>query len=207
MHRTYWAGEDDRTAAAHDRADRAAYQTVYADPGRSRSVAAPTAGLHFTPELLAALAARGVERAEVVLHVGLGTFAPVECEFVEQHPMHAEWCHMPASTAAAIARCRARGGRVIAVGTTSARTLETFTPEELAAGQDLSRWTRILITPGHRWRNADGLMTNFHLPRTTLLALVASLFDGGAEELLRHYRQAVERRYRFFSFGDAMLVL
>ncbi len=200
-------GEDERASLAHDRDDRIAYQTVYADAGRSRSVAAPTAGLHFTPELLAALAARGVERADVVLHVGLGTFAPVECEYVEQHPMHAEWCEVPALTGSAIQRCRARRGRVIAVGTTSARTLESFTPEELNTGRDQSRWTRMLITPGHRWQNVDGLMTNFHLPRTTLLALVASLLDGGAPELMRHYRQAVERRYRFFSFGDAMVVV
>jgi S-adenosylmethionine:tRNA ribosyltransferase-isomerase len=201
------SGMDEGGVAARDREDRAAYQTVYADRALSRSVAAPTAGLHFTPELLAALAARGVERAEVVLHVGLGTFAPVEAEFVENHPMHAEWCHVRGATLEAVTRCRGRGGRVIAVGTTSARTLESVTEEEAAAGRDVSRWTRLLITPGHGWRNVDGLLTNFHLPRTTLLALVASMFDGGAPELIRHYRRAVEERYRFFSFGDAMLVV
>ena len=196
-----------------DAVDRAAYQTAYArPPGDARgagagSVAAPTAGLHFTPELLATLADGGVDRAEVVLHVGTGTFKPVEAEFVEQHPMHAEWCTVPAATSAAMARARASGGRVFAVGTTSARTLESFTDSELAGGADASHWTRMLITPGYTWRHIDGLMTNFHLPRSTLLAMVAALLPGGAAQLLDVYREAIARGYRFYSYGDAMLVL
>jgi S-adenosylmethionine:tRNA ribosyltransferase-isomerase len=209
-------------------ADSGSYQTVYAAPagvaGDERgarapagvpdgSVAAPTAGLHFTPELLARLAEAGVERAEVVLHVGAGTFKPVETEYVEQHPIHAEWCEVPASTARRLAAARREGRRVIAVGTTSARTLESIEPEELGdAGR--SGWTRLLITPGHRWRCVDGLMTNFHLPRSSLMALVAARLeragDGpgeGVRRLLALYAEAVRAGYRFYSYGDAMLVL
>jgi S-adenosylmethionine:tRNA ribosyltransferase-isomerase len=175
-------------------------------------VAAPTAGLHFTPGLLEALRSRGVERAEVTLHVGTGTFKPVEVEVVEEHPMHAEWCGVPAATGAAIDACRAAGGRVFAVGTTSARTLESFSPEELRAGAE--KWSRLLITPGFAFRNLDGLMTNFHLPRSTLMAMVASLLDersGGAGDgvarLKALYAEALSRGYRFYSYGDGMLVL
>jgi S-adenosylmethionine:tRNA ribosyltransferase-isomerase len=199
--------------------DRRDYQTVYADPTAAGSVAAPTAGLHFTPELLARLESMGVARAPVVLHVGTGTFKPVETEYVEQHPMHTEWCVCPAATARAIAQTRAAGGRVIAVGTTSARTLESFSPEQLAhaaaSGQDAQHATNLLITPGHRYRNLDGMMTNFHLPRSTLLAMVAALLDersgGGAGDglgrLLEAYRVALQERYRFYSYGDASLIL
>lgn len=192
-----------------DAVDRATYQTVYArgDTPNAGSVAAPTAGLHFTPELLATMAAKGVDRAEVVLHVGTGTFKPVETEFIEQHPMHAEWCTVPGATSAALARARAAGGRVFAIGTTSARTLESFTEAQLAGGADAVHWTRILITPGYRWRHIDGLMTNFHLPRSTLLAMVAALLPGGAAQLLDVYREAIARGYRFYSYGDAMLVV
>lgn len=229
----------DRHAHADDRADRLRYQTVLAaqgpavaperqhedDGGRSASIAAPTAGLHFTPELLARLAAAGVERAEVVLHVGSGTFRPVETETIEAHPMHAEWCRVPPQTREAIARARSRGGRVIAVGTTTARTLESFAAAAegdddlrrcVGAGQ-LPRdaepdWlsTRLLVTPGFRWRWCDGLLTNFHLPRSTLLAMVASRLDdppAGLVRLLDAYHTAVRERYRFYSFGDAMLIL
>ncbi|MGH7133707.1 MAG: S-adenosylmethionine:tRNA ribosyltransferase-isomerase, partial [Phycisphaerales bacterium] len=191
-----------------DAVDRAAYQTVYArgDELSAGSVAAPTAGLHFTPDLLAMLSAKGVDRAEVVLHVGTGTFKPVDTEFVEQHPMHAEWCTAPAATTAAMARARFSGGRVFAVGTTSARTLESFTQAELTPNADASHWTRILITPGYQWRHIDGLMTNFHLPRSTLLAMVAALLPGGAAQLLDVYREAIVKGYRFYSYGDAMLV-
>lgn len=185
--------------------DKARYQTVYADAGAAGSVAAPTAGLHFTPGLLERLRAGGVSRGEVVLHVGTGTFKPVETEYVEQHPMHAEWCRVPPETGALIAGAKRGGGRVLAVGTTSARTLESFTPAEVHAGA--AGWTRLLITPGYPWQTVDGLLTNFHLPRSTLMAMVASLLPGGVERLLEVYREAIAREYRFYSYGDAMLVL
>lgn len=186
--------------------DLAEYQTVYADPAQAHSVAAPTAGLHFTPELLESLRAMGVHTAEVVLHVGMGTFKPIESEHVEEHPMHAEWCTLPVTTARAIETARARGGRVIAVGTTTARTLESF-PELGAIVEDASVATRLLITPGHRFRNLDGLLTNFHLPRSTLLALVGAMFQGGVPRLLDLYKEAIAQGYRFYSYGDAMLVV
>jgi S-adenosylmethionine:tRNA ribosyltransferase-isomerase len=200
-----------------DEEDRAGYQTVYsrgAGAGDERgSVAAPTAGLHFTPELLARLEAMGVERAAVTLEVGLGTFKPVEAEFVEDHAMHAEWCVVPRETARAISRARGRGGRVIAVGTTSARVLESFASvEEMLERGEAGVSTRILITPGYRFRNVDGLMTNFHLPRSTLMAMVAAFVerDGAGDGVARLrgvYREALERGYRFYSYGDAMIVL
>jgi S-adenosylmethionine:tRNA ribosyltransferase-isomerase len=199
------AHPDDEAEAAHD---LETYQTVYADPARAGSVAAPTAGLHFTPRLLDELAGMGVRAAGVVLHVGMGTFKPVETEFVEQHPMHAEWCTLPAATARAILETRRAGGRVFAVGTTSARTLESF--DDLASiSEDVSMATRILITPGYGFRNLDGLMTNFHLPHSTLLAMVGGLLGGpdGLARLLGYYREAIAREYRFFSFGDAMLIV
>lgn len=184
-----------------DSADRVWYQTVFADePG---SVAAPTAGLHFTPELLTALETRGVARAGVVLHVGTGTFRPVETEFVEQHPMHGEFCRVPEDTVGAVAQARARAGRVVAVGTTSARVLESFASSGAAHEYE----TRLLITPGYPWRVVDGLLTNFHLPRSTLLAMVAALFPGGIEYVKTLYQEAIGRGYRFYSYGDAMLIL
>lgn len=182
--------------------DRARYQTVFArEPG---AVAAPTAGLHFTSELLASLMAGGVETAHVTLHVGEGTFAPVRVTDVEQHRMHAEHYVLPEATAAAIHRARARGGRVIAVGTTAARTLETCGRAGglVAAGEGESR---LFLYPGKRFGVVDALLTNFHLPRSTLLMLVAAF--AGREQILRVYRGAVEEGYRFFSFGDAMLVV
>jgi S-adenosylmethionine:tRNA ribosyltransferase-isomerase len=198
----------------NDDADRADYQTVYAresgDPGGDSggSVAAPTAGLHFTPELLAALARAGVGRAEVILHVGTGTFRPVETEFVEEHPMHEEWCGMTPEAVEAVRAARARGGRVIAVGTTAARTLESYAA---AIGEGSgpipgSLRTRLLVTPGYRWRWVDGLLTNFHLPRSTLMALVGAMVPGGVAGLKGLYAEAVRRGYRFYSFGDAMLI-
>jgi S-adenosylmethionine:tRNA ribosyltransferase-isomerase len=203
-----------------DSQDRAWYQTVYAR--EVGSVAAPTAGLHFTPDLLSRLQIAGVRRAEVVLHVGLGTFRSVQAEFVEEHRMHAEWARVPRATLEAIEQTRHEGGRVIAVGTTAARTLESFAegdPSE-STTRSVDSWfqTRLLITPGRPWRVVDGLLTNFHLPRTTLLALVAGLIDPreasdadqpppGVERLLEAYRHAVAGRYRFFSYGDAMLVV
>lgn len=202
-----------------DREDRERYQTVFArggaEGGESEgSVAAPTAGLHFTPGLLGALAARGVGRAEVVLHVGTGTFKPVEAEHVEEHPMHAEVCSMDAGAVEAVKRTRAAGGRVFAVGTTAVRTLESYAALD-EAGEALPERmaTRLLITPGYRWRWVDGVVTNFHLPRSTLLALVGALFSGGSgragdvERVREVYAHAVRERYRFYSYGDAMLVL
>lgn len=189
--------------ATRDAEDRERYQTVFAqEPG---SVAAPTAGLHFTPELFAALDSAGIGRAEVVLHVGTGTFKPVETEFVESHPMHEEWCSMSGPAATAIAETRARSGRVIAVGTTAARTLEAYAAE---ANRPEFLRTRLLITPGYRWKSVDGLLTNFHLPQSTLMALVGARLEGdGIGRLKAAYRRAMDRGYRFYSYGDAMLVL
>lgn len=181
-------------------ADAERYQTVYAR--EKGSAAAPTAGLHFTPELLAALAHRGVEQAFVTLEVGLGTFLPVRAEEVADHRMHTERYRIPAETAGALNRARAGGRPVLAVGTTSLRTLEAaWTPEGFAAGEGA---TDIFITPGYRFRAVDQLFTNFHTPESTLLMLVCAF--AGQEFLLETYRQAVERRYRFFSYGDAMLL-
>ena len=177
------------------------YQTVYArEPG---SAAAPTAGLHFTKELLSGIGEKGVDVRFVTLHVGLGTFRPVKAENVEEHEMHSEFCTVPEDTAAAIRAARARGGRVIAVGTTSCRTLESFARPDgtVDAG---SRWTNIFIYPGYQFRCVDALVTNFHLPGSTLVMLVSAL--AGRENILHAYSVAVENRYRFFSFGDAMFI-
>ena len=182
--------------------DRERYQTVYArEPG---SVAAPTAGLHFTPGLLARLEARGIERAELVLHVGPGTFRPVEVEDVRDHRVEPERYAVPEDTAAAFASARARGGRIVAVGTTATRTLETALDAsgELRPG---AGETSLVVVPGHRFRAVDGLVTNFHLPSSSLL-LVASAF-AGRERLLAAYAEAVRERYRFYSYGDAMLIV
>ena len=177
------------------------YQTVYArDPG---SAAAPTAGLHFTRELLEEIESRGVKTCRVTLHVGLGTFRPVKEENIEDHPMHSEFCIVPEETAETVNRTHAEGGRVIAVGTTSCRTLESFAGSDgiLRAG---SGWTDIFIYPGYRFRTVNALITNFHLPESTLIMLVSAL--AGRENILNAYRRAVELRYRFFSFGDAMFI-
>jgi S-adenosylmethionine:tRNA ribosyltransferase-isomerase len=180
-------------------ADR--YQTVYAaQPG---AVAAPTAGLHFDDELLTALDKRGIERTRITLHVGAGTFQPVRVENIEEHRMHAEYLEVPASACAAVERARARGGRVIAVGTTAVRALETAAQE--GALRPFAGDSRIFIYPGYRFRVIDGLVTNFHLPESTLLMLVCAL--AGTERTLAAYRHAVAHHYRFFSYGDAMLLL
>jgi len=182
-------------------ADQERYQTVYArDPG---SAAAPTAGLHFTKELLAELERRGVELRYVTLHVGLGTFRPVKEENIEDHPMHSEYCIVPEETAAAVNAARAAGRRVIAVGTTSCRTLESFTGEDGVIKPGGS-WTDIFIYPGYRFKAIDALITNFHLPESTLIMLVSAL--AGRENILAAYEEAVRERYRFFSFGDAMFI-
>ncbi len=185
--------------------DRERYQTVYAtEPG---SVAAPTAGLHFTPELLDGLSARGFGRVDVVLHVGAGTFKPVETEFVENHPMHAEWCTMSPAAVRSILDAREKGRRIIAVGTTAARTLESFAAV-IGEGAPETIETRLLITPGYRFRWVDGLLTNFHLPRSTLMAMVAALLpEPGVEHLKHLYARAIAERYRFYSYGDAMLIV
>ena len=183
--------------------DRTRYQTVYArEPG---AVAAPTAGLHLTESLLDRMRARGMDVARVTLHVGLGTFQPVTVDDLDEHPMHAETFSVPLETEAAIARARARGADVVAIGTTSVRALES------AADSDRQGFvkamhgdTRLLIQPGYRFRIVDRLLTNFHLPESTLLALVAAF--GGLDRTLAAYRAAVDERYRFFSYGDAMLL-
>lgn len=192
-----------------EQADRREYQTVYARPEQAESVAAPTAGLHFTPELLARLEAAGLRRAEVVLHVGSGTFKPVETEFLEQHPMHAEWCSMSPAAIRAVRETRAAGGRVIPVGTTAMRALESYAAA-VGEGETGPEWlqTRLLIAPGYAFRWCDGLMTNFHLPRSTLLALVAAMLgEDGLARVKALYARAIERGYRFYSFGDAMLIV
>ncbi|HUL80998.1 MAG TPA: tRNA preQ1(34) S-adenosylmethionine ribosyltransferase-isomerase QueA [Gammaproteobacteria bacterium] len=185
---------------APEASDRERYQTVFARA--QGAVAAPTAGLHFDEALFAALAARGVERAFLTLHVGAGTFAPVRAERVEEHELHAEWLSVSAELCAAVARCRARGGRVVAVGTTSVRALETAARTgELAPFEGESA---LFIYPGFRFRVVDVLVTNFHLPESSLLMLVAAF--AGRDRTLAAYRHAVAERYRFFSYGDAMLV-
>jgi S-adenosylmethionine:tRNA ribosyltransferase-isomerase len=185
---------------AASEADRDRYQTVWARaPG---SAAAPTAGLHFTDGLLAALDARGVRRTAVTLHVGPGTFLPVRGDDVERHVMHAERYEVPAHAAAEVAACRARGGRVVAIGTTTVRTLESaWDGARVAPGAGR---TALFIRPGHAFRAVDLLVTNFHLPRSTLLMLVCAF--GGTARVLAAYRAAVSERYRFFSYGDAMLL-
>lgn len=236
-----------RGEAGDEGYDRGRYQTVFAAgerfegageaatwaenagpgdaPGDVGSVAAPTAGLHLTDRVMAELSAAGVGRAAVTLHVGSGTFKPVEAETLAQHRMHTEWCSVGDDTRRAIAAARdggnGRAGRVICVGTTSARTVESFAAaaERGEIGSAGANWlaTDILIEPGYRWRWTDGLLTNFHLPRTTLLAMVASMLERpgeGAEEgaaslarLKGAYAEALARGYRFFSYGDAMLIL
>ncbi len=193
-----------RKAASPERAaaDRERYQTVYAS--RPGAVAAPTAGLHFTPELFARLAARGVARTEVTLHVGPGTFRPVTAERVEEHRMDAERWELPAETAAAVAAARARGGRVVAVGSTSVRTLETAAARPEGFGPGAGR-TELFIVPPHTFRVVDGLLTNFHLPRSTLLMMVCAF--AGRDAVLGAYADAIREHYRFFSYGDAMLIL
>jgi S-adenosylmethionine:tRNA ribosyltransferase-isomerase len=187
-------------AHAPDSEDETRYQTVYArNPG---AVAAPTAGLHFDTALLDALFAHGVEIHFVTLHVGAGTFQPVRVENIEDHDMHAEWYTVPGATAEAVTRGRERGARVIAVGTTSLRALESAAQDcTLRAG---SGETRLFITPGYRFRVVDCLVTNFHLPRSTLLMLVSAF--AGMEPIRRAYRHAIAQRYRFFSYGDAMFI-
>ena len=177
------------------------YQTVYAR--EAGSAAAPTAGLHFTKELLRQVEEMGVKVCYVTLHVGLGTFRPVKEEEITDHQMHREFCMISAQTAETINRTKAEGGRVICVGTTSCRTIESWAAED-GTLKESAGWTGIFIYPGYRFKVLDGLITNFHLPQSTLLMLVSAL--AGREHILEAYRQAVEERYRFFSFGDAMFI-
>jgi S-adenosylmethionine:tRNA ribosyltransferase-isomerase len=182
-------------------ADRQRYQTVYArDPG---AVAAPTAGLHFTETLLGQLEAQGVTLAWLTLHVGLGTFRPIETDSLADHPMHAERASLGEKTVEKIGACRDRGGRVVAVGSTSVRVLETAAAD--GALKPLSGQTDLFIRPPYQFRAVDALLTNFHLPRTTLLVLVRTF--GGDELLGRAYEEAIREEYRFYSYGDAMLIL
>ena len=189
-----------------DRAsDKERYQTVYA---RVRgSVAAPTAGLHFTPDLLAKIEALGISLARILLHVGPGTFKPVKADDIRDHNMDAEFWKIDESAAETVNRCRANGGRVIAVGTTSVRTLESAAVKigsnwQLKFGSD---WTHTFIYPPYNFRLVDGLITNFHLPESTLLMLVAAFM--GRNFAMRAYREAVREAYRFYSYGDAMMIL
>jgi S-adenosylmethionine:tRNA ribosyltransferase-isomerase len=185
--------------------DVARYQTVFArKPG---AVAAPTAGLHFTQPLLRQVEAVGVEFAAVTLHVGLGTFRPIKAESVDEHNMHAEWGELLPATAEAINRTKSQSGRIIAVGTTAVRTLETAA-QHAPEGQAVAPWsgdTSLFIRPPHEFRTVDALMTNFHFPRTTLLLLVQAF--GGVDLVRAAYREAIKERYRFYSYGDAMLIV
>ncbi len=186
----------------HKLKDKNRYQTVYAK--HEGSAAAPTAGLHFTPELLQRVKEMGVKIAHVTLHVGLGTFRPVKVEDVVEHHMHSEFYVVEQEQAALVNETKRNGGRVICVGTTSCRTLESATDEEgkLQAG---SGWTEIFIYPGYQFKIMDGLITNFHLPESTLLMLVSAF--AGKEKIMAAYKEAVRERYRFFSFGDAMFIV
>jgi S-adenosylmethionine:tRNA ribosyltransferase-isomerase len=181
-----WAGDPER------------YQTVFGDV--EGSAAAPTAGLHFTPDLLARLQGAGVGLAKLVLHVGLDTFRPVTEDDPAAHRLHREWYTVPPETGDLVAATRAQGGRVVAVGTTAVRALEAW-----AATGEAEGWTDLFVRPGHRFRMVDALLTNFHLPRSTLLMLVSAF--AGREQALAAYGEAIRRRYRFFSFGDAMLLI
>ncbi len=181
--------------------DQERYQTVYSKV--VGSAAAPTAGLHFTEELLDQIRGMGVQVCFVTLHVGLGTFRPVKEDEIEEHEMHSEFCIMPQETADAINKAKSAGKRVIAVGTTSCRTIESFAKAD-GTMEETSGWTDIFIYPGYQFKCVDALITNFHLPESTLIMLVSAL--AGREHVLRAYNEAIQERYRFFSFGDAMLI-
>ncbi|KOR24113.1 tRNA preQ1(34) S-adenosylmethionine ribosyltransferase-isomerase QueA [Clostridium sp. L74] len=183
--------------------DKEMYQTVYSKEEEQGSAAAPTAGLHFTEELLEKIKEKGVKLAFLTLHVGLGTFRPVKVEDIQDHVMHSEYYKMDPKTAETINTTKENGGRVIAVGTTSCRTLETIGDEE-GKVREQSGWTDIFIYPGYKYKVVDALITNFHLPQSTLLMLVSAL--AGRDKIMNAYNTAVEKEYRFFSFGDAMFI-
>jgi S-adenosylmethionine:tRNA ribosyltransferase-isomerase len=181
-------------------AEPARYQTIYAEI--SGAIAAPTAGLHFTDELFQKLQEKGVDKAFVTLHVGIGTFRPVETEDITQHVMHNEWCEVPEATIAKIKETKARGGRIFGVGSTVARSLE------YANFQAFKGKTNLMIYPSYEWKVLDGMVTNFHLPKSTLLMMVSSfLGKDGRKFLMSAYQEAIDKEYRFYSFGDAMLIL
>lgn len=186
----------------HQLKDKNRYQTVYAK--HEGSAAAPTAGLHFTPELLEQIRAKGIRIAEVTLHVGLGTFRPVKVENVQEHHMHSEFYQISQEAADIINETKKKGGRVICVGTTSCRTIESAAAED-GTLKECSGWTDIFIYPGYRFKVLDALITNFHLPESTLVMLVSAL--AGREHIMNAYETAVKEQYRFFSFGDAMIIL
>ncbi|QSG84106.1 tRNA preQ1(34) S-adenosylmethionine ribosyltransferase-isomerase QueA [Acinetobacter indicus] len=184
--------------------DTERYQTVFSDPTKLASVAAPTASLHFDAELLAKLEAKGIQKTFVTLHVGAGTFLPVRTTDIENHIMHSEWCDVPAAAVEMIQQAKARGNKVISVGTTATRAVESAAQ---AHGGTLAAWTgdtQIFIYPGYKFKVVDRLITNFHLPESTLLMLVSAL--SSRENIMRAYQHAVAQRYRFFSYGDAMLI-
>lgn len=183
--------------------DRDRYQTVYSRDDKLGSVAAPTAGLHFTPEIMAALEARGIRTAEVTLYVGYGTFSPVRCDDIREHVMHAEYAEVPEETAGAIAKARAEGRPVVAVGTTTTRTLESMATHLGGIGP-FRGWTDIFIRPGYSFKVVDQLITNFHLPRSSLIIMVSTL--AGRRRIIDAYTHAVRHGFRFFSYGDAMLI-
>ena len=194
--------QKDTPGGADTQEDTERYQTVFAKhPG---AAAAPTAALHFDDAVLAALDARGVQRASVTLHVGAGTFSPVKTEVISEHQMHSEWYQIPQATLDAIAQCKARGRRVLAVGTTTVRTLESWARPAAQGGGVRSGDTRIFITPGFEFQLVDMLITNFHLPKSTLMMLVSAF--AGYEQIMALYQHAIAQRYRFFSYGDAMLL-
>ena len=185
----------------HQLEDKNRYQTVYAK--HTGSAAAPTAGLHFTPELLKQIEEKGIDIARVTLHVGLGTFRPVKVDDILEHHMHSEFYHIDAEAAEKINRAKDNGGRVICVGTTSCRTVESAADEN-GRLRECSGWTEIFIYPGYKFKILDALITNFHLPESTLIMLVSAL--AGREHVLHAYQEAIEQKYRFFSFGDAMFI-
>ena len=186
----------------HQLQDKDRYNTVYAE--NVGSAAAPTAGLHFTPELLEKVKEKGVDIAKVTLHVGLGTFRPVKVDDVTNHHMHSEFYQIDEEAANKINNCKKNGGRVICVGTTSTRTIESAAADD-GTLKACSGWTEIFIYPGYKFKVLDGLITNFHLPESTLIMLVSAL--AGKENVLAAYEEAVKERYRFFSFGDAMIII
>jgi len=186
------------------KSDENRYQTIYADPEQDKAVAAPTAGLHFTNRVLKKITDRGVKIIPITLHVGYGTFKPVKVEDIDEHQVDPEFAEIPASSAKAINDIRRRGGKIFAVGTTSVRTLESA---EISDGEikPMSRFVDLYIKPGHRFRVVDHLITNFHLPRSSLIILVSAF--AGREKILEAYRTAVKEKYRFYSYGDCMLIM